>query len=288
MTPSHKELHDLGALALKLLGCGGRPRYMITSASNERVKYVHALARRKTRQEEGRFVVEGLRLIEEAIRAHVTPDFIFYTTDLDERGQKLIERLHASGVTCLDVTPGVMKLCAETETPPGLLAVLPMSGATLPIRPTLSVVADALRDPGNLGTLIRATAAAGADELLLGPGTVDAYNPKVVRGAMGNHFRLPMTAFTWPAIAARLNGMSVWLADARGALPYTEVDWTRPSALIVSGEADGASAEAQNLATGRVFIPMQNSVESLNAAVAAAVILFEAQRQRRAAAPPAR
>jgi TrmH family RNA methyltransferase len=241
---------------------------MITSTSNERVKYVHALSRRKTRQEEGRFVVEGVRLLEEAIRANVQPDFIFYIADLDERSQKLIERLHAGGVVCLDVTPGI-------------LAVLPMAGMPLPTRPTLSVVADALRDPGNLGTLLRTSAAAGADEVLLGPGTVDLYNPKVVRGAMGTHFRLPIATMTWPVITVHLKGPSIWLADVRDAIPYIQVDWTKPSALIVGGEAEGASAEAEKLATGRVSIPMQCGIESLNAAVAAAVILFEAQRQRR-------
>ena len=257
---------------------------MITSTSNDRVKYAHALARRKTRQEEGRFVVEGLRLVEEAIRANVRPDFVFYTNDLDERGKKLIERMHASGVVCLDVTPGVIKFCSETETPPGLLAVMPFASSMLPTRPALSVVADALRDPGNLGTLLRAAAAAGADEVLLGPGTVDVYNPKVVRGAMGTHFRLPMATMTWPAISSHLNGLSIWLADVQGAVPYTQVDWTKPCALVVGGEAEGASPEAEKLATGRVSIPMQHGVESLNAAVAAAIILFEAQRQRVTAA----
>jgi len=254
---------------------------MITSTSNDRVKYVHALSRRKTRQEEGRFVVDGLRLIEEADRANVRPDFIFYTAEAGERGQELVRRLRAVGVVCLDVTPGVMRFCSETETPPGLLAVLLMPAPSLPQRPTLSVVADALRDPGNLGTLLRAAAAAGADEALLGPGTVDAYNPKVVRGAMGAHFRLPMATMTWPAIASHLAGLSLWLADARGAVSYTHVDWTQPSALIVGGEAEGATPEAEKLAAGRVSIPMQRGIESLNAAVAAAVLLFEAQRQRR-------
>ena len=258
---------------------------MITSTSNDRVKYVHALSHRKTRQEEGRFVVEGLRLVEEAIRANVRPEFLFYTTELDDRGKKLVEHLHASGVACLDVTPGVIKFCSETETPPGILAVLPVASPMLPTHPTLSVMADALRDPGNLGTLMRTAAAAGADELLLGPGTVDAYNPKVVRSAMGTHFRLPMATMTWPAMASHLNGLSVWLADVRGAISYTQVDWTKPCAIIVGGEAEGASPEAEKLATGSISIPMQHGIESLNAAVSAAVILFEAQRQR--AAQPA-
>ena len=117
---------------------------MITSTSNDRVKYVHALSRRKTRQEEGRFVVEGLRLLEEAIRANVSPDFLLYTTDLDERGKKLVEHLHAIGVVCLDVTPGVMKFCSETETPPGILAVLPFASSLVAHTP------DAVRRGGRI------------------------------------------------------------------------------------------------------------------------------------------
>ena len=258
---------------------------MITSTSNDRVKYVHALSRRKTRQEEGRFVVEGVRLTEEALRAHAQPEFLFYTADVGERGQKLVERLHAGGMVCLEVTPGVMRFCSETETPPGLLTVLPIPALTLPYRPTLCVVADALRDPGNLGTLLRTAAAAGIDEVILGPGSVDAYNPKVVRGAMGAHFYLPMATMTWPGITAHLAGLAIWLADARGPMSYTQVDWAQPCALVVGGEADGASPEADRLVSGRVCIPMQRGIESLNAAVAAAVILFEAQRQRLAGNP---
>ncbi|MGD2041338.1 MAG: RNA methyltransferase, partial [Anaerolineae bacterium] len=113
------------------------------------------------------------------------------------------------------------------------------------------------------------------------PGTVDLYNPKVVRGAMGAHFRLPVASLTWPAIAMRLARRRVWLADSAGATTYDVVDWTEPSALIVGGEASGAGAEAAGLARGRISIPMASDVESLNAAMAATTILFEAARQRR-------
>ncbi len=253
---------------------------MITSATNDKVKLARALFQRKTRQEKGLFVVEGVRLAAEAYRANVKPEFVFYTADLSPSGQKLIERWHGSGVVCLEVSPGVMKLCTDTETPQGILAVLPFVNKPPAIQPTLCVVADSLRDPGNLGTLLRTAAAAGTHEVILSPGTVDMYNPKVVRAAMGAHFFLPILSLTWPAITTRLSGMQVWLAEARGDQTYTQVDWTRPSALIIGGEAEGASPEAQKIAGGRVSIPMSNKIESLNAAIAAAVILFEAARQR--------
>ncbi len=254
---------------------------MITSTTNEKVKFAKALSQRKTRQEKGRFVIEGVRLAEEAYRAHLQPDFVFYTGDMSERGREMVERWRGGGVVCLEVSAGVMKAAADTETPQGLLAVLPFVNLWIPERPSLCVIADEVRDPGNLGALLRTAAAAGADAALLGPGTVDAYNPKVVRSAMGAHLHLPIAAMSWPVIRERLAGMQVWLADARGELAYTDVDWTVPSALIVGGEAEGASAEAHKIASGRVMIPMHRETESLNAAIAAAVLLFEAARQRR-------
>lgn len=258
---------------------------MITSTTNEKVKLVKALFQRKTRQEKGLFIVEGVRLAEEAYRARLKPEFVLYTSDLSERGQQLVKHWHGSGAVCLEVTAGVMKACTETETPQGILAVLPFVDRILPLRPTLSVVVDGVRDPGNLGTLLRTAAAAGADEVLLAPGTVDVYNPKVVRAGMGAHFYLPIAAMTWPAISARLTGVQIWLADANGEQPYTAIDWTLPSALIIGGEAEGASPDALKLASGRARIPMHNKIESLNAAVSAAVILFEAARQRTGLAP---
>lgn len=258
---------------------------MITSTTNEKVKLVKALFQRKARQEKGLFIVEGVRLVEEAYRTRLKPEFVLYTSDLSERGQQLVKRWHGSGAVCLQVTPGVMKACTETETPQGILAVLPFVDRILPLRPTLSVVVDGVRDPGNLGTLLRTAAAAGVDEVLLAPGTVDIYNPKVVRAGMGAHFYLPIAAMTWLAINARLAGMQVWLADANGEQPYAAIDWTGPSALIIGGEAAGASPDALKMAAARTRIPMYNQIESLNAAVAAAVILFEAARQRASLAP---
>jgi TrmH family RNA methyltransferase len=177
------------------------------------------------------------------------------------------------------VTDEVMAACADTQTPQGVLAVVPFIG--LNPRPGLLLILDAIRDPGNLGTILRSAESAGVGQVLLSPGTVDLYNPKVVRGAMGAHFRLPVFSRDWPDIGQAASGRAVWLADAAGDTTYDAVDWTRPSALIVGGEAFGAGEEAEQLATGRVSIPMPGGAESLNAAMAATVILFEAARQHR-------
>jgi TrmH family RNA methyltransferase len=145
----------------------------------------------------------------------------------------------------------------------------------------LILILDGLRDPGNLGTILRSAEAVDVGYVILAPGSVDLYNPKVVRGAMGAHFRLPVHALDWPAISGAVAGRDVWLADAAGRVSYDAVDWSRPSVLIVGGESAGATEEAAALSTGRVSIPMAAGAESLNAAMAASVILFEAARQRR-------
>lgn len=253
---------------------------MITSAQNERVKYVRSLARRRVRQREGRFVVEGTRLLDELVGAGIEPALVFYTAAWTESaaGQRLLPQIR-TGEGAWPVTDAVMAACADTQTPQGVLAVVPFP--SLRPRPGLLLILDAIRDPGNLGTILRSAESAGVGQVLLAPGTVDLYNPKVVRGAMGAHFRLPVFSLDWPDIGQRVSGRAVWLADAAGETAYDAVDWTRPSALIVGGEASGAGEEAAQMAAGRVSIPMTGAAESLNAAMATTVILFEAARQRR-------
>lgn len=256
---------------------------MITSLKNDKARYVRALqGRRRVRQRERRFVFEGVRLVEEAVQAGVSPAYVFYTepVEADERGSTLLESLRAMNVPCYAVDGAVMSACSDTMTPQGILAVLPIPDLPRPERPTLTLVLDRVRNPGNLGTILRTALAAGVEQVLLAPGTVDASNPKVVRAAMGAHLHLPMAAFGWEAIAEAVTGGDVWLAAAGGEMRYTAVDWTRPTALVVGGEAGGAGEQAQALARGRVSIPIAASVESLNTATATAVILFEVVRQR--------
>jgi len=257
---------------------------MITSLANEKVKYARSLRRRRQRRREGRFLVEGVRLLEEAVKAGMHPAFVFFQPERSTapRVQALLDCLRAAGVSCLAASETVIRSLSETVTPQGIVAVVPQPRLPRAVSPSLVLVVDWLRDPGNLGTILRTAAAAGVDEVLLGPGTVDPYNPKVVRAGMGAHFRLPLASnLNWPQIAERLRGLAVWLADAQGERVYDAVDWRRPTALIVGGEAAGYSEEAAALAHGRLRVPMHGDVESLNAAVATAVILFEAARQRR-------
>ncbi len=254
---------------------------MITSVRNERVKYIRSLARRRVRQREGRFLVEGTRLVSEVVRAGVEPALVLYTESWAALpdAQPLLPLLGTAAEGAWLVSDNVLAACADTEAPQGVLAVVPFVSMEPRSGPVL--ILDQLRDPGNLGTVLRSAEAAGVGQVLLAPDTVDLYNPKVVRGAMGAHFRLPVADLDWPAIGRRVAGRAVWLADAAGEVAYDAVDWRAPSALIVGGEAAGAGQEASALAAGRVSIPMAGATESLNAAMAATVILFEMARQRR-------
>lgn len=254
---------------------------MITSTQNERIKYVRSLARRRVRQREGRFAVEGTRLVEEVVRAGIRPALVLYTEAWAESsaGRHLLPSLDSAEEGAWLVSETVLAACADTRTPQGVLAVVPF--VQIQPRPGLILILDCLRDPGNLGTILRSAEAAGVGQIILAPGTVDPYNPKVVRGGMGAHLRLPVLSLPWPAIAELVAGRAIWLADAAADVVYDAVDWTRPSALLVGGEAAGAGEQARSLATGRVSIPMAEGTESLNAAMAATVILFEAARQWR-------
>jgi TrmH family RNA methyltransferase len=259
------------------------PITMITSLTNPRIKAAKALQQRRQREREGLILVEGLRLVGDALAAGLAPQTLFYTADATkaERGAALID---AAGRQAEEVSEAVLASIAETVTPQGIVAVFPLPVLPWPATPTLLLVCDELRDPGNLGTLARAAAGAGADGILLPKGTVDPWNGKALRASMGALFRLPVRAgLAWAEVEVALTGLQVRLAEASGSISYDQADWTQPSALIIGGEAAGASQAAAARADQRIAIPLAHEVESLNAAMAGSIILFEARRQRRAA-----
>lgn len=181
------------------------------------------------------------------------------------------------------VESGLFGTLCDTLHPQGILGVFPVPDLALATGVTdLFVVADQISDPGNLGALVRSAAAAGATGMFVTQGTVDPFNPKVVRAAMGAHFRIPIMNLSPESMSLILERTEVRvLADLGSFPPPEEIDWRLPAAVIVASETSGPSDSGRQLATATVTIPMQREMESLNAAVAGAVILFEAARQRR-------
>lgn len=258
---------------------------MITSTSNDRVKAIRALqARRRQREKEGRFVIEGVRLAQEAVLTGSPVEEVYYTADFaaDPSGRALLDELSTLGATLMDVSDEVMQAISDTQTPQGVLAALPLPRLAPPEGLTFALVLDGISDPGNLGTILRAAAAAAVPLVIAAPGTVDPTNPKVVRAAMGAHFRVPIRRLSWEGIAAQLAEHVLFLADIGSGAPYYRVDFTQACALIVSDEAHGPGDEAARLAHARVTIPMPGGMESINAAMATSILLFEMVRQRAA------
>ena len=225
-------------------------------------------------------IVEGRRLVAEALRV-VQPEVLFYTSAFAETTEGAALLRHHQGAAWL-VSRAVMTAMADTQSPQGILAIAPVPRLPLPQGEVFTLIPDRVRDPGNMGTILRTAWAAGVDRVLIPPETVDPTNPKVVRAAMGAHFHLPWRVMDWEAIRRHLDGATVWLAEARAGKPCDAVEWRGNVALIIGGEASGASEEGRTLAADhRTHIPLREGVDSLNAAIAAAVFLFVAARRRR-------
>jgi TrmH family RNA methyltransferase len=254
---------------------------MISSSQNPKIKLARALSGRpKERREANAFLAEGVRLVEEAFAANWPFRFVLHSDELSERGKKLIKKLEDKKIDVEKVENVLLQSLSETETSQGVIAILDYSPLPIPQSPNFILIPDSIRDPGNLGTLLRTADAAGVQALLIPSETTDAFAPKVVRAGMGAHFRLPILSMSWDEIREATKDLQVFLADMDGQSCW-ETDFHQPLALIVGSEAEGASEQARKLANASVKIPMAGKTESLNAAVAGSVLMFEVMRQRK-------
>jgi TrmH family RNA methyltransferase len=240
------------------------------------------MGRAKERREANAFVVEGVRLVEEALNADWNFQFALYSDGLSDRGKDLVDKLLAHRIDTEEVSGDLLQKLSDTENPQGVLAVLEYSELPIPEALNFVLIPDQIRDPGNLGTLLRSAAATGAQAVLLPPETTDPFAPKVLRSGMGAHFRLPICDMLWDEIEqiCKLSNLQMYIADMNGSSCW-EMDLRQPLALIVGGEAEGASEQARKVANGKISVPMAGNVESLNAGVAGSVLMFEVVRQRK-------
>lgn len=258
---------------------------MITSSTNPKIQLVRSLlAHRKDRDEMRLWVAEGIRLVEEAVLEHWQIELLLHTNEISERGLRLVEKCKQAGTSVEEISTSLLKSISDTENTQGLLAVVHQKTLPLPKDLNFILVIDAIRDPGNLGTLLRSAGAAGTQAVILTPGTTDPFSPKVLRSAMGAHFRLPILAMSWDEIKTTCHTIgkeiSILLSDAEQGESCYDLDLRKPVALAVGSEAEGVTADARKNADGWIKIPMPGRSESLNAAVAASILLFEVVRQR--------
>jgi TrmH family RNA methyltransferase len=258
----------------------------IRNRRNPVVRRLRVLGReRKAREAKGAVALEGVRLLEEALAAGLALGDVLVSPALERkaRGRAILGALRERGASPVEATDEVLRWAASTETPQGVVASAsrPASGPVPVEGGELLLVLAGVQDPGNVGTVARTAEAAGAAGLLLLPGTADAWGPKALRAAAGSLFRLPVESVPWEAARDRLRGAGIALvgADSASGAPHTGHDWTRGSALVLGSEGAGVPEEVRPDLDAAVRVPTRG-VESLNVAAAAAVILFEAARQR--------
>jgi len=258
---------------------------LLTSPANERLK--HARRVRDGREPELIFI-EGERLTEECLSAGLALTACFHTPEPSARSQQILAALRARGCPLFAATEAVLATISDTVNSQGLivLAERPTSGLQpmLTAAQPLVVGLDAVQDPGNFGTIVRTAEAAGASGVLALKGSVDAFAPKTLRSAMGSAFRLPIVAGASVAVIQQVQaaGLTVVGTVLDASLSYTDFDWRQPTLVLLGNEARGMRPEVLALCDVRVRISLQPPVESLNVAAAAAALLFEAARQRRA------
>lgn len=260
---------------------------MITSAQNQKIQLVRRLtAKRKEREAAGLYIAEGIRLAEEALKYASDCEFLLWSAPLSPRAEALVKGFADAGASVEEIDPRLMDSIAGTDSPQGVLAVMRMASLSLPGKASLVIAADGIQDPGNLGTLFRTAAAAAADAVLLMPGCADEFSPKVIRSGMGTHFRLPIARMDWDKAEKWLRGipdMRILAADSDGGISCWEASLTGPVTLVIGSEGNGPCERALAASDARVLIPMPGQIESLNAGVAAGILIFEAVRQRTAA-----
>ncbi|NMA52203.1 MAG: RNA methyltransferase [Peptococcaceae bacterium] len=257
--------------------------------NNPHLKYIRRLAGRRFREQEGKLLVEGVRFVEEALNSTWQVDMLVYTRRIrdEERGEKLLQQAAAGGIALLEVEDRLFKELSGTETPQGILAVLhqrhnSLEELVLTGYPLL-VVVDGVRDPGNLGAIIRTADAAGASGVILLKGTTDIYNPKTLRATMGSIFHLPVIqgCIAETVIAYLVErGIKIVAGVPRADKVVYKSDLRVPCALAVGGEATGPGQTLLGKVDELVRIPMPGQAESLNVAISAAILLYEAVRQR--------
>lgn len=259
----------------------------ITSKQNVKIKAVKRLHRRRYRDQSGLFIAEGLRLVEDMLHTKAVTE-VYYIEQLlaNKRGQAAIAIAKQQGIPTYLCSDGVLEDIFSTESAQGIIAVVKqpelVSSWERHLQHGVILIVDQVQDPGNLGTILRTALAAGIDGVWLVKGTVDPFNHKTVRSSMGAILGIPFSIYTHEQCLAEIDkyGLQLFVTDLTDGEIYHQSDYGKQIALVVGNEANGVHAKFLQAADRKVYLPLANSVESLNVAVATGVLLYEIVRQR--------
>lgn len=260
---------------------------LITSENNSLIKEVKHLKNKKYRNKKGLYFIEGVFFVKEALKEHADIKYILISEFFKNNKFEIFNQLNAGSSALSVVSDKVFKKVSDTENPQGILAVIGMSEHklnTLKSDKNFLVVLEKVQDPGNAGTIIRTADAAGATGIILSGGCVDLYNPKVLRATMGSIFHIPVYyQIEMVECISILNqkGIQILACDIRGDKNIYNIKFTGNTALIIGNEANGISQRTANAADDLVRIPMPGRAESLNASVAAALLIYEVVRYKK-------
>ena len=260
----------------------------IVSKTNSHIKALVRLRKRRERDTTRTFLVEGYRELLRSVDAGLPLRTLFFCPDLyvGSNEPALVNRCRDTGTEVVEIAAAPFRKASYRDRPEGLLAVADQFDTTLDTIPLsddpLVLVAESIEKPGNLGTMLRTAEAAGSSGVIVADPTTDPFNPNVVRASLGTIFSVPLSVTDTPTAIAHLRsaGLSILATTPDAVLPYYAADLTGPMALVVGSEQYGLSSPWLDQADQRVVIPMPGSVDSLNAAMAAGIVLFEAVRQR--------
>ena len=266
---------------------------MITSTNNQQLKQVSALLKKaKERKEKKAFVVEGPRMVVEAPTESLKAVYVAESFEKNPENQALLKELEKkcqnAGAVFETVADAVFKNVSDTQTPQGIMAVVAMPEYSfeqlLDGDKTHLLILEGIQDPGNLGTMLRTGEGAGITGVIMNKTTVDLFNPKTIRSTMGSIYRMPY--YVTEDLSQTLKDLqqrnvSLYAAHLKGEHYYTEEDYTGACGFLIGNEGNGLSDEIANQADTYIKIPMEGQVESLNAAISATLLMYEANRQRR-------
>lgn len=261
----------------------------ITSSSNPIIKEIKALKRKRERWLKKLFLIEGVKIIDEYIKWGRVPEIILFSSELLNvtGGEELLKKIKKYNMELINIPYNLLKDLTDTENPQCILAVVKFNDSNLEEilkeRNKFIIILDELQDPGNVGTIIRTADAFGVNGIIMTNNCVDVYNPKVVRATMGSLFHIPIV-FIDNKIDLISNlknrGIKVYTTSLEGENYIHEIDLTKDIAIVIGNEANGVSDELINISDLLIKIPMYGNAESLNAAIASSVAMYEVARQR--------